>query len=363
MTKLLPQLIEDLRNQGEKRPLTVVFDREGWSPEMFAQLDAMEDVCFLTYRKANPNTELPRLPVRTFRSYKGEVDGQEAQYELADNRIYIDYGRRRKRLRLRQITRRRETGDQTHIVTNDHNSNVLVLAHRMFGRWSQENFFKYMHEEQDFDGLLTYAVEDADGDREVPKTERRKLSKKINELDEWLQALTREYGARALENQEGRRPTMRGFKIANGDLGQEIREVTGELDRLKQRYDSLPAKVPVRKTLNVEEPQQVRVETRRLISCFRIAVYRAESALRELLRPHYRRWRQDGRTIIQSMLQSSGDLEVHEEELRVTLAPQSAPHRTKALARLCEELNGLDTRFPGSDLRLRFAVREETAVS
>ena len=363
MTKLLPQLIEDLRNQGEKRPLTVVFDREGWSPEMFAQLDAMEDVCFLTYRKAKSNTELPRLPVRTFRSYKGEVDGQEAQYELADNGIYIDCGRRGKRLRLRQITRRRETGDQTHIVTNDHNSNVLVLAHRMFGRWSQENFFKYMNEEQDFDGLLTYAVEDADGDREVPNPERRKLSKKINELDEWLQALTREYGARALENQEGRRPTMRGFKIANGDLGQEIREVTGELDRLKQGYDSLPAKVPVRKTLNGEEPQQVRVETRRLISCFRIAVYRAESALRELLRPHYRRWRQDGRTIIQSMLQSSGDLEVHEGELRVTLASQSAPHRTKALARLCEELNSLDTRFPGSDLRLRFAVREETAVS
>src|SRR5438034_4373880 len=155
----------------------------------------------------------------------------------------------------------------------------------------------------------------------------------------------------------------RGFKIANGDLGQEIREETGELDRLKQRYDSLPAKVPVRKTINGEEPQQVRVETRRLISCFRIAVYRAESALRELLRPHYRRWRQDGRTIIQSILQSSGDLEVHEGQLRVTLAPQSALHRTKALARLCEELNSLDTRFPGSDLRLRFAVREETAVS
>src|SRR2546425_4360312 len=130
----------------------------------------------------------------------------------------------------------------------------------------------------------------------------------------------------------------RGFKIANGDLGQEIREVTGELDRLVQRYDSLPAKVPVRKTLNGEEPQQVRVETRRLISCFRIAVYRAESALRELLRPHYRRWRQDGRAIIQSMLQSSGGLQGHEGGGPVTLASPSAPHRTTALAPPCEGL-------------------------
>src|SRR2546425_4360311 len=64
-----------------------------------------------------------------------------------------------------------------------------------------------MNEEEDFDGLLTYATEEADGDREVPDPERRKHSKKINELNERLQALTREYGERALENQEGRRPT------------------------------------------------------------------------------------------------------------------------------------------------------------
>jgi hypothetical protein len=156
---------------------------------------------------------------------------------------------------------------------------------------------------------------------------------------------------------------MRGFKIANGVLGQTIHEVTEELDRLKHRYDSVPAKVPVRETLNGEEPQQVRVETRRLISCFRIAVFRAESALRELLRPHYRQWRQDGRTIIQSMLQSSGDLEVHPGELRVILAPQSAPHRTRALALLCQELNVFGTTFPGSDLQLRFSVRENGNVS
>lgn len=365
MTKLLPQMIEELRKGGEKRPLTVIFDREGWSPELFAQLDAMADVFFLTYRKAKPNAELPRLPVSAFRSYQGECEGETVEYELADGGIYIAYGppRKRGRLHLRQITRRRQTGEQTHVVTNDRADGALLLAHRMFGRWSQENFFKYMSHEMEFDGLWSYAMEEADGDREVPNPKRRKLSKKINTLKERLQDLIREYGERALENQEKRRPTMRGFKIANRGLGQTIRELTEKLATLQQSYEALPAKVPVRETLNGEEPQQVRVETRRLISCFQIAAFRAESALRELLRPHYRQWRQDGRTIIQSMLQSIGDLEVHPGELRVILAPQSAPHRTKSLAMLCEELNGLNTRFPGSDLRLRFSVREEKTVS
>lgn len=365
LAKVVPRLIEDLRNQGERRPLTVIFDREGWSPKMFSQLDAMENVFFLTYRKARENEELPRLPVGAFGSYWGEFDGQAVEYELADNGVYIDHGsgKKRKRLHLRQITRRRETAAQTHIVTNDRAESALILAHRMFGRWSQENFFKYMEQEMDFDGLLSYAMEDADGDREVPNPERRKLAKRISEVKNRLEELTREYGERAIENQENRRPTMRGFKIANGVLGQTIREVTEELHRLQQRRNSIPAKVPVRETLNGEEPRQVQVESRRLISCFRIAVFRAESALRELLRPHYRQWRQDGRTIIQSMLQSSGDLEVHTGELRVILAPQSAPHRTKALEMLCQELNALGTKFPGSDLTLRFSVREHGNVS
>jgi len=365
VAQVVPRLIEQLRQHGERRPVTVIFDREGWSPEMFARLDAMEAVCFLTYRKAKAHKALPRLPVGAFESHQGEVDGHAVAYELADHGIYIDHGSRRKRqrLRLRQITRRRDTGDQTHIVTNDRTSGALVLAHRMFGRWSQENFFKYMDQEMDFDGLLSYAMDDADGDRAVPNPARRKLAQRIHAVKHRLQAMTRAYGERALENPERRHPTMRGFKIANGVLGQTIREVREELERLQHRFDSLPAKVPVRETLNGKAPQQVRVETRRLISCFRIAVFRAESALRELLRPHYRQWRQDGRTIIQSMLQSSGDLEVHPGELRVLLAPQSAPHRTKALAVLCQELNAFGTRFPGSDLRLRFSVREHGNVS
>ncbi len=365
MTKLVPRLIEELRERGEMRPLTVIFDREGWSPQVFARLAAMEGVFFMTYRKANPNEQLPQLAESMFRPCRGEIDDREVEYRLANNGIYVEYGsgRKKRRLHLRQITCLRDTGEQTHVVTNDWTGPELLLAHRMFGRWTQENFFKYMGQEMDFDALLTYAMEDADGDREVTNPERRRLAQKLHELKARLAELTREYGERALDNQEKHHRTMRGFKIANRDLGRSMREVTAEFEQLKTEYDSLPLKVPVRQILNGKEPQQVRVETRRLISCFRIAVFRAESALRELLRPHYRRWRQDGRTIVQSMLQSSGDLEVHPGELRVILTPQSAPHRTKALAMLCDELNTLRTRFPGSDLRLRFFVRDYGNVS
>jgi hypothetical protein len=67
---------------------------------------------------------------------------------------------------------------------------------------------------------------------------------------------------------------------------------------------------------------------------------------------------QEGRTLIQSALASVADLQVTKTELRVTLAAQSSPHRTRAIAALCKKLNQTKTIFPGSRLRLHYAMRE-----
>ncbi len=73
---------------------------------------------------------------------------------------------------------------------------------------------------------------------------------------------------------------------------------------------------------------------------------------------HYRRAGDEGRTLLQAALASAADLEVTQTELRITLAAQSSPHRTRAIAVLCEELNQTEILFPGSRLRLHYAVRE-----
>jgi len=42
---------------------------------------------------------------------------------------------------------------------------------------------------------------------------------------------------------------------------------------------------------------------------------------------------------------------------------QSSPHRTLAIARLCDLLNQTETSFPGTSLRMRFAVHESPRVT
>ena len=69
----------------------------------------------------------------------------------------------------------------------------------------------------------------------------------------------------------------------------------------------------------------------------------------------------EGRTLIQTALASSADLEVTGHELRLSLEPLSSPHRTRAVAALCDELNSRPVRFPGSRLRLRYGIVQRSA--
>jgi hypothetical protein len=73
--------------------------------------------------------------------------------------------------------------------------------------------------------------------------------------------------------------------------------------------------------------------------------------------PYYRLgYRDEGRTLLHAAFQSAARLEVNQGELRVTIAAQSSPHRTAALAALCSQLDAIPTTFPGTRLRLRLNV-------
>ena len=98
-------------------------------------------------------------------------------------------------------------------------------------------------------------------------------------------------------------------------------------------------------------------ERKHLANVLNMVAYPAESALFRVVSPHYRRAQDEGRILIQCALASVADLGVTQDELRVTLAPLNSPRRTHAIAALCQSLKQTNTVFPGSPLRVRFAVR------
>lgn len=347
LVKMLPGILQELRRLVGHRQLTVVFDRGGFSPRLFQQILAA-GFDLLTYRKG----PYRRIPRKVFRQRRTRVDGQTMIYVLADQEVRLLKGK----LRLRQVTRRMDNGHQTAILTSRRDLSSAQVAYRMFERWRQENFFKYLREEFALDALVEYAVEPDDPNREVPNPEWAAVDAKLRQAQARLDRLQAEYGLEAFANLETRQRTMRGFKVAHGKLGRQIWDAWQQVEKLQARRNKVPRRVPVR-SVTSEPVVKLAPEIKHLTNLIKMVAYQAESELLRAVAPHYRRVADEGRTLIQSALASTADLEVTKTELKVTLAPLSSPHRTRAIAALCEDLNQTHTVFPGSSLRICYAIR------
>lgn len=346
LSKAFPHLLQQVRAVVGQRRVTIVFDRGGWSPKLFHRM-IQEGFDILTYRKGKAR----RIHPRRFVHRRAKLDGRWVSYELHDQPVRFLKGK----LRLRQITRLCDNGHQTQVITNRSDLRDIELAWRMFERWRQENFFKYMREEFLLDALVDYRIEPEDPTRTIPNPERRTLDKRIRAARTELAKIEREYGAAAADNTEQRRPTMRGFKIAHGTLGKKLRAAHARLAKLiKQRRD-VPQRVEIR-DLSEHAVVKLATERKHLTDLIKMVAYQAESDLLALLRPHYARTEQEGRTLLHETFAAAGDIRVSNTELHITLAPLSSPHRTRAAQALCEILDQTATIFPGSQLRIRFAV-------
>ncbi len=359
LVRMLPVVLTEVRSLVGERRVTVVFDRGGWSQKLFAKIiDDGFDI--LTYRKA----PYPRVPTSRFHRRRAVLDGHKISYRLADHGVYLHYGqgKNRRRLHLRQVTRRSDDGHQTPIITSRRDLRAIEIAHRMFERWKQENFFKYLREEFALDALVDYGAEPADATRSVPNPVRKKLNAELHKANAMLEQIQAEFGLEALINREDLRRTMRGFKIANAELSDRIFAALKRVVDLEQKRARVPARVPVQEVVS-GDVVKLAVERKHLTDIFKMVAYQAEGDLVRLLKPHYRRAEDEGRTLVQNALAASGDIEVVGDELRVAIEPLSSPHKTQALAAVCADLNATDTRFPGSKLRLRFSIKAEPPKS
>jgi hypothetical protein len=324
----------------------MVFDREGWSPKLFAELyEGGFDV--MTYRRGRYR----KWPRSAFAVVQGRVEGQPVSYELAEKMVRMCSG-----FKMREVRRLRAEGNrQTAVLTTRWKMPILQVAWRMFSRWRQENFFRYMREHYALDALASRRVQPVDPARSMPNPKRRKLEKRLASMRVQLQKLRTEYGVRALENEESRRPTVRGFKIANGRLGAQIRGLSERCRRLKEQISALPKRIAVGRAEG-EKIVSLDPETKHLVDTIKMLAYRAETALVGLLGPSYARTEQEGRTLMREILRAPADILPDDGAgvLRIRLHCLANPRSNEAAKHLCEQLNELEISYPATALQMRF---------
>jgi hypothetical protein len=220
MTRMLEPILAEARGLlGSGRRATVVFDRGRWSPKLFVKLLAME-FDLLSYRKGR----VQRVAEKRFVLRQTTLDGRPVKYLLFDQPVRFLKGK----LRLRQVTRFTEGGHQTPILTSRWDLPDIEVAYRMFERWRQENFLKYMRQEYLLDALNDYQVELDDPQRSVPNPARQAVDRELCKARAGVDKIKETYGAMMLDQLQDGQLTARMLEAAQKLIRREIDEASDQ---------------------------------------------------------------------------------------------------------------------------------------
>jgi predicted nucleic acid-binding Zn-ribbon protein len=326
---------------------TVVFDREGYSPELFEQL-WRKRIAILTYHK------FPQQDWRQEEFVPHSVQltgGETVTMQLAERGTQLS-----NKLWVREICKLTESGHQTSLLTTNFQAPMPTLAVSLFARWSQENFFRYMREHYGLDHLIEYGTEPVPDAISVVNPQWRKLDSQIRSKTGQRHRLTAQFGALAL-SEDPTESELQRFQQRKGHLQEEIQVLDREIDTLKPQRKNTPHHIPVNSLPEEERFTRLRTERKHFIDTIKMIAYRAESSLASLLREHLAR-SDDARALLRQIFDTEADLtpDPVANTLTVRLHHLTQATHDQAIEQLLAELNTTQTIFPGTSLTLVFKL-------
>ena len=347
---IVPQLLESVPGQPTPGQLAddprlhrfvLVFDREGATAVLLEAL-WQQRIGAITYRKnvkdVWPQSEFADTNVAM-------PDGVQLAMKLAMRETRLG-----ETLSVKEVRRLTATGHQTAVISTAHGLDSVMIAGRMFARWCQENFFAYMMQHYDIDGLVQYGAQAIPGTEIVINPLWRAADKTVSTARQSVRKLQAKLGAySALEGAtdiEQQAVCLHDIQVAQTEL-QEARAQRKAVAR-KVTLDSLPA---------ADRPTQLLPLNKMLCDTVKMVAYRAETALVALLRRHLNK-EDEARALVRALFVSSADLapDAQAKTLTVKIHRMASPVHDRAIAALLTDLNELNFCHPETGDRLCYSL-------
>jgi hypothetical protein len=354
---IVPQLLKQVPKQPTPEQLaanqylfrfSLVFDREGYSPAFFKEMWKKRIACY-TYRKYARD----KWPESEFED--GEVvfpNGEVSKIKLAERGVYF----KGPKVWLREIRKLTETGHQTSLITTDKFHDAAPVAGKMFSRWSQENFFKYMMQHYGIDRLIDYGVEKIDETVKVVNPGYRQIQSKIRSKNSKLARKRAEYGALILES-EIEENKVKDYVQKKSDLKEIIESMQKEIEELKIQRKDIDKHINFSQLPEGEQFKTLKKSGKQFIDTIKMIAYRAETAMANILQEYIGK-KDEARTLIRQILMTDADIKPDEKQgiLKINLHNMTNPRNNQHALRLCKLLNESETVFPGTNMRLIYGL-------
>lgn len=329
---------------------TVIFDREGYSPDLFLELQ-QQRIAALTYHRY-PEGEDWRA--EEFQEHAVKLrSGETVPMKLAERGTQVG---KRPGLWVREVRKLCTDGHQVSIVSTNFLGDAASQAVALIARWSQENFFKYMREHFGLDALVQYGTEEIPATVTVLNPAWKALDGEVRKKHaEWknLQKLQQKVSL----IQPLSEAVVQNYEQRQGELQERIERLQAALDEFKQQRKQTPRQVPVQDLPESERFTRLRTERKYFLDTIKMIAYRAETSMASTVREKLKR-SDDARALLRQIYHTEVDLipDFGAQTLTIHLHHLTQAIHDTAVRHLCDELTATETLFPGTDLRLVYKL-------
>ena len=337
---------DELQKDKELARFTLVFDREGYDVAFFKQLWNDYRIAVLTYRKAVKDV----WPESDFEDCTTTVIAKNVTMKLCEKPFETNG------FALREIRRRSENNHQTSIVTTLPKVSMEVLAGKMFSRWSQENFFRYMVQDFDLDRMAEYGIEEVNQELEVVNPSYKNITYRLKKLREKERRLKAKLYAVIEENLNTDIDTLKDILHEQGKMQESISAYERDIKDLCEERKQTPYYIKVKDMPEKSQYNKLKTESKLFMNTIRMIAYRAETVVANLLTPYYCKSAVEIRMLVKEIIKSDADMipDYEENTLTIRLHSLSTPRANRAARELCSILNDTETLYPGTNLRLAY---------
>jgi len=318
LRRIIPQLQETVLlpthppSDDDRTPVcTFVFDREAYSPTFFFLLWQQYRIAVITYRKNVQDS----WPVECFQPVVASVLQQSVSMHVCERQTVLGGHP------FREIRRLGESGHQTSIVTTHPTLSTAAVAGRMFSRWSQENFFRYLMQDYDFDRMAAFGTEPVDAEREIVNPEYRALTHRIKKVREKIQRLEAQFYPLAELAMDQMLDALPAITKRQAEYRERIDGLKTQEEALLLQRSGVQPRIKVRQMPEQHRYNKLKTESKLLMNVIRMICYRAESSVAQWIAPYLSRPDDEKRMVVKQIIQSSADLtpDYEKKTLTVTL--------------------------------------------
>lgn len=343
----IPEILKEVPSPPDKNTpvFTLIFDREAYEPAWFQKLWDEHQIAIISYRK---NVQ-DKWDENLFKYHEVQVINNNVEMQLCESSVELSgYD-------FREIRKLCDDGHQVSIITTHPGLCIEEIAGRMFSRWVQENFFKYMDENFDLDKMIEYGTQSVNPEYDIPNPEYQRLSQQLKKERERKSRIEAKVLQKLEANEQDITIEEALAKVANSsDLIRQLRETENKINELLSQREQHSSRVTVKDMPEEKRYNKLKTEGKKLKNAVIMVAYRAETALLNYIKHYYKNSGKDGRALLREIFTSNADImpDYANNTLTVKLHALSTPRATQAAQKLCELLNETETIYPHTDLKL-----------